>query len=177
MKHGPSLNRPAKTEKLGDVMKKLFKDVGTVFRNFRKCFGASLEQARRDYHIPKSRFRDPSSGGKGPSSPSTIRVGEVFRSFFNCLANAMEDARKGTNLPRRYFQQRAQKEEPTQTFQVTTGFDESLFVDSSVKRAKLDSSVLPGPAGENVELQDAAFDAAVTEGPDGRLWDGPKGSD
>jgi len=152
-------------------MKKLILDVGTVFRNFRECFGASLEQARQNYHLPKSQFLDSTSAEKESSASSTLKVGEVLRSFFNCLSNAIQDAREGSNLPKSRFRQMVQEKDMGPSFQVSSDFDDALFVDPAVKRMKLDSSVLPGTDDGNIELSDAAFEGTGPE-ETGGSWKG-----
>ena len=160
-------------EKLGDVMKKLILDVGTVFKNFRKCFGASIEQARQNYHLPKSQFLDLPQERDKPSDDSTLNAGEVFRSFVGCLSNAIEDAREGNHLPKSKFRQMADENDVAPAFLVSSGLDDSFFTDPIIEKVKLDASVLPGVSSGEVELPEAGFDGTIPEALGGRAWSGP----
>lgn len=163
--------------KLGDVMKKFIQDVGIVFKNFRKCFGASMDQARQSSHLPKSQFLDTPPAGDETTAAPTLVAGEIFRSFFSCLSNAIEDAREGNHLPKSQFQQMAENTDTAPSFQVSSGLDEDFFDKLIVSKAKLDGSVLSRVGDEDMGLAEAGFEGTIAEELGGRAWDEPSSTD
>jgi hypothetical protein len=158
-------------------MKKFIMDVGTVLRNFKKCFGASLEQARQTSHLPKSQFNDSLSAEDEDSTYQTLKAGEVIRSFFGCLSNAIEDARRSSELPKSRFQSMANAEEKSSTLQVASDLDDAFLRDTGIGEAKLEGDALPGAGDRGIGVSGVVLDESLPEDMVARAWSGPTRSE